>query len=135
VNLSRVEAFLNSEDSRTRANAIESLWGQKSTEARNLFLQAANDPDRRVAINGLVGLGKAGGADALPRLTHLLHSEDPIARRGAAWAMGQVGDPEFAEPLDSLMNDPDEALRAMAVRSRAKLRKPKPVMVRPEVVY
>jgi HEAT repeat protein len=135
VNLNRVESFLGSDDSRTRANAIESLWGQKSAEARGLFQQASNDPDRRVAINGLVGLCKAGGADATPRLIGLLESDDPIARRGAAWAMGQIGDPEFAPALEALLNDSDEGLRTMAARSRAMLREPKPVHVRPEVVY
>src|SRR5215472_12313760 len=79
LNFNRVELFMTAGDSRTRANAIESLWGQKTAEARALFLQASNDPDRRVAINGLIGLCKAGGTDAGLGLISLLQSEDPLA--------------------------------------------------------
>ncbi|MBV8843658.1 MAG: HEAT repeat domain-containing protein [Bryobacterales bacterium] len=137
VNLNRVELFMHSEDSRTRANAIESLWGQKSQEARGIFQQATSDPDRRVAINALVGLCKAGGADAISRLLSLLQSEDPLSRRGAVWAMGQVADPEFAPVLEQLLNDSDQHVRSMAARSRAMLRKPAPAPPPPrsELVY
>ena len=111
---------------------MRSLWGQKTSEARALFLPASNAPDRRVAINGLIGLCKAGGTDARLGLISLLQSDDPLSRRGAAWAMGQLGNPEFAEALEALRDDPDEHLRDMAIRSRAMLRKPKPALVRDE---
>jgi hypothetical protein len=49
---------------------------------------------------------------------------DPYGRAtDAAWAVGQVGDPEFAIILNTLSGDNDEHLQSMAKRSRAMLRR------------
>ena len=122
INVGRVRRFLASQDARLRANAVESLWGMNTQQARALFWDAALDPNRRVAINALVGLCRAGDAHARRRLIALLHGDDPVSRRAAAWAMGKLGDPEFAEILAPLKNDPDENMRKMAAQSFAMLR-------------
>jgi len=126
LNLMRVKRFLGSDDGRLRANAVESLWGLNIPQARQLFREAAADPNRRVAINALVGLCKAGDRSAGLKLIELSGSDDPIVRRGAAWAMGQVGDPGFAATLEALSQDEDEQLRNMAIKSRELLHVPKP---------
>jgi len=115
LNLMRVKQFLGSEDGRMRANAIES--GMHTPRVRDLFHEAATDPNRRVAVNALVGLCKAGERDAHSRLIELAGSEDPISRRAAAWAMGQVGDLEFVATLEALAEDEDKVLRTVATRS------------------
>jgi hypothetical protein len=111
----RVKQFLGSEDGRMRANAIES--GMHTPRVRDLFHEAATDPNRRVAVNALVGLCKAGERDAHSRLIELAGSEDPISRRAAAWAMGQVGDLEFVATLEARAEDEDKVLRTVATRS------------------
>ena len=47
-NLRWLEMRLSDPDPRVRANAVESLWGVNSPEARSLFLTAARDPHHRV---------------------------------------------------------------------------------------
>ena len=73
-----------------------------------------------------MGLCKAGDRSAGLKLIELSGSDDPIVRRGAAWAMGQVGDPGFAATLEALSQDEDEQLRNMAIKSRELLHVPKP---------
>jgi hypothetical protein len=122
VNLRRVRNLLASEDDRLRANAVESLWGLNTPESRGILRNAASDPHRRVAVNALVGLCKAGESDARHRLIELSAGGDPVTRRAAMWGMGQTGDPEFVPTLEALMSDTDERVRGMAARSLARLR-------------
>jgi hypothetical protein len=122
VNLRRVRNLLASEDDRLRANAVESLWGLNTPQSRDILRDAASDPHRRVAVNALVGLCKAGESDARNRLIELSAGSDPVSRRAAVWGMGQTGDPEFIPTLEALMSDTDERIRGMAARSLARLR-------------
>jgi len=124
INVGRVRRFLASQDARLRANAVESLWGMNTEQARALFLEASQDPNRRVAINALVGLCRAGEAQARRKLVDLAHGQDPLSRRAAVWAMGKLGDPEFAEILAAFKDDPDENMRKMAAQSLTMLRPP-----------
>ena len=120
VNVGRVRHFLTSQDARLRANAVESLWGMNTPQARALFWTPRRN--RRVAINALVGLCKAGDAEARRKLVDLIHGDDPVSRRAAVWAMGKLGDPEFAQILAPLQNDRGENMRKMAAQSLALLR-------------
>jgi len=122
VNVGRVRRFLTSQDARVRANAVESLWGMNTPQARALFWDATADSNRRVAINALVGLCKAGDAEARRKLVDLIYGDDPVSRRAAVWAMGKLGDPEFAQILAPLQNDRGENMRKMAAQSLALLR-------------
>jgi HEAT repeat protein len=122
VNLRRVRNLLASEDDRLRAGAVEALWGLKTQESRDILRDAASDPHRRVAINALIGLCKAGESDARNRLIELSAGGDPISRRAAVWGMGQTGDPEFVPILEVLIKDTDERVRRRAARSLARLR-------------
>lgn len=53
-------ARLGESDPRVRANAIESLWGVDSPEARTLLSFATNDANNRVVGNALLGLYHLG---------------------------------------------------------------------------
>ena len=67
-NPDRVEALLSSTDARLRANAIESLWGQRQANVRRILWQATEDRSGRVVVNALLGLYLAGDLDATVRL-------------------------------------------------------------------
>ena len=122
LNLARIREFLAADDPRLRANAVESLWGQRGPEAKAVMWQAAKNPHVRTAINALVGLCQAGDAEARTKLVELAASTDAAQRSGAAWAMGQLGDPEFSAALETLSQDGDQKVRNMALRSGKRLR-------------
>jgi hypothetical protein len=124
LNLSRIESFLASDDSRLRANAVESLWGRGDKPVVVILWAASKDANRRVAINALVGLCKAGERAAYDRLKLTAASADPVARAGAAWAMGEIAEAEFAVTLETLAGDEEEKVRSMAERSVQKLNPP-----------
>jgi len=121
-NLPRLETLLSSDDTRLRANAVESLWGHRNAEVRKILWSATQDPSGRVVVNALLGLCQAGDRKAHLRLAELGETSDPLLRSGAAWAMGETGDLEFEEALEKLAHDCDPKVRAMAGKSQKKLR-------------
>jgi HEAT repeat protein len=121
-NLSRIESLMASDDGRLRANAVESLWGSSEKEVKKILWEATQDPYGRVVVNALLGLCLAEDREAYARLAKLGEMEDPVLRSGAAWAMGQTGDPEFGPVLEKLEQDPDAKVRDMAKTWRSKLR-------------
>jgi hypothetical protein len=123
-NLTRVERLMASEDSRLRANAVESLWGHRHPDVRKVLWNATRDSCGRVVINALLGLCQLGDREAYAQLVTLAGAADPVLRSGAAWAMGEAADPEFGEALEKLAEDGDAKVRAMAEKSRKKLRAP-----------
>ncbi len=99
-----VRERLGDPDIRSRANAIESLWGNSDGESVALFRAAAADKAHpRVAMNGLVGLHLCGETECLAELEHWAGSSDPHHRHTAFWAMGRLGDGRFLPFLASAM--------------------------------
>ncbi len=121
LNLNRIKIFLTSGDARLRANAVESLWGHRDRGVVAILWDASKDEHRRVAINALVGLCRAGEREAFERLRQLMASTDALTRAGVAWAMGEIGAPEFEEALGELNGDEDKSVRGMAAKSLSKL--------------
>lgn len=126
-NLTRLESLLASEDSRLRANAVESLWGHRHEDVRKILWNATEDPSGRVVINALLGLCLVRDREAHSLLVRLAEASDPALRSGAAWAMGESGDQEFGEALEKLATDGHAKVRAMAEKSQKKLHKPEPI--------
>ncbi|MGH9593902.1 MAG: HEAT repeat domain-containing protein [Bryobacteraceae bacterium] len=123
-NLTRVKNLLVSDDMRVRANAVESLWGHPGQDVRKMLWEATEDKSGRVVVNALLGLCQTGDRDAYLRLETLAQAADPALRSGAAWAMGETGDPDFGEALEKLEQDGDAKVRAVAEKSRQKLHGP-----------
>jgi HEAT repeat protein len=123
-NLTRIESLMASDDDRVRANAVESLWGHRHADARAILWDATLDRCSRVVVNALLGLCQMGDREAYSRLAELAETSDPARRSGAAWAMGEIGDPEFGEALEKLAQDRDVKVRDMARKSQKKLRVP-----------
>jgi hypothetical protein len=127
-NLARVGSLLASPDSRLRANAVESLWGDGRHEVLKILRKASHDECSRVMVNALLGLCKAGDVEAHSRLLEMAGNGDPALRCGAAWAMGESSDREFSQALETLAHDADVKVRSMAEKSREKLRAPDPAV-------
>jgi hypothetical protein len=113
---------LSESDPRIRANAVESLWGVETPDARTLLNFAASDANNRVVGNALLGLYYAGDAAVLAEIAKLAAHESPLFRATAAWVMGETGDPRFTDSLRRLIaeSDPTVRKRAFAALSRMK---------------
>ena len=121
-NLNRIKGYLEANDDRVRANAIESSWHHDTPEVLDILWKATNDRSNRVVVNALLGLCQAGDREAYARVYKLAGAPGAGLRSGAAWAMGEIGDMEFEETLEKLEKDGDAKVRAMAEKSRKKLR-------------
>lgn len=118
LNLARLKVSLASEDSRVSANAVESLWGRRENSVRAMLWQSTKSPHGRAVVNALLELCRWGDREAYSQLVRLAGAANPVLRSGAAWAMGESGDPEFSEPLEKLGQDGDAKVAAMAKKSR-----------------
>ncbi len=117
-----VQGRLAETDPRVRANAIESLWGVDSPEARELLQASVHDGDNRVAGNALVALHRIGDSGVIPDFFRMAAHDSQRFRVTAAWAMGESGDPRFSEALARLLRDghPPVRTRALAGLGRIK---------------
>jgi HEAT repeat protein len=118
-----VERHMQSRDARTRANAIEALWGVKTGEAGEIFREAVSDPHHRVAVNALVGLYYQGDRTAFERLVaHSRHSST-LHRAAAVWAFGKLGDPRAISALEARLEDPRTFVRRKAAEVLATMQR------------
>lgn len=113
---------LSESDPRIRANAVESLWGVETPEARTLLIFAAVDSNSRVAGNALLGLYYLGDAAVLAEISKMAAHESTLLRSTAAWVMGETGDSRFTDSLRRLISqaDPMVRKRAFAALNRIK---------------
>lgn len=118
-----VRGRLAESDPRVRANAVESLWGERSSAAESVLKEAARDRHHRVAANALIGLVQLGARDALAALKKMAESEDPMARAAAAFAMGRTGRAEFVPLLEAMVKDSGQHARSQALRALIRIRK------------
>jgi HEAT repeat protein len=72
------------------------------------------DPNRSVRVRGIVALGGAAGADAVPLLLRMLRDPDPVVRSQAAIELGETKDPRAIWPLCRALKDDDHSVRDRA---------------------
>ncbi len=109
-----VERRLADENPRVRANAIESMWGLDSPDARGLLQKALQDPHNRVAGNAVLGLYLLGDCSIIPELLKMSESGAPLRRSTATWVMGETGDPRFLNAIQERLRDADPMVRRRA---------------------
>ncbi len=109
-------------DPRIRANAVESLWGVDSGEARELLRTASQDPNNRVAGNAVLALYRLGEASAVAQTARMAGHVSPLFRASAAWVMGEAGDPRFAEMLARMLGDPSDVVRKRAMSALQRIK-------------
>ena len=113
---------LSESDPRVRANAIESIWGVDTPEARTLLNFAASDANNRVVGNALLGLYYLGESAILSEVVKLASHESALFRSTAAWVMGETGDARFTEALRRMIAESDPTVRKRAFCSLAQLK-------------
>ena len=121
-----VEECLTAEDSRVRANAVESIWGVDSEEVRELLWDLLSAPDNRSVGNSLIGLYRMGDAGAIEQILLMAQDSRDLFRSTAAWVMGRTGDPRFQPALVNLIRDSapvrTTAFRALGSLKQARVR-------------
>lgn len=127
---------LTQTDSRSRANAIETIWGVDTNQAKRVLAQAAHDPNNRVAGNSAFGLHVLGDARSSALAKRMAYEAAPSFRSTAAWVMGQIGDPEFLGPLKDLIRDDNPAVKSASLRSILHIRREQMRLeaIKPQVV-
>jgi hypothetical protein len=117
-----VQGRLAETDPRVRANAIESLWGLDSPEARELLQASVRDGDNRVAGNALVALHRIGDSGVIPDYFRMAAHDSQRFRVTAAWAMGEAADPRFSETLARLLRDTHPPVRTRALAGLGRIK-------------
>ena len=130
-------AGLRSEDPDTVRQAAERAGAFNLVEAWPLLVAALDGPHvevRRAAKAALEEIrayrelkaayerfGKDDRDEALARAGKLLGDPDPVKRRGAAYALGALGDPAAVPALLKLLGDDDESVREAALAALERL--------------
>ena len=117
-----VQGRLAETDPRVRANAIESLWGVDTPEARQLLQSSVHDGDNRVAGNALVALHRIGDSGVIADFFRLAAHDSQRFRVTAAWAMGEAADPRFSETLARMLRDGHPPVRTRALASLGRIK-------------
>jgi len=120
-NFDWLDAQLMSAEPRVRANMIEALWENRAPECLKVFMQYRDDVDSRVAGNALYGVYLCGEADAIPSVVRMAGDPDPKFRATAAWLMGKIGQPEFADVLRRMVKDESRGVKGSALKSLVRL--------------
>ncbi len=111
-----------------RATALRTLAALGGTEAVEEVKPYLDDPDFQIRQGALVGLLRSGGIEGVliagQRLLAAVNAPDRADRVFAAQALGEVGIPGFYQPLQSLLQDEDAAVRRAALAAVGKLQPP-----------
>lgn len=122
-NVSWLERQMRDPDPRVRANAVQALWGTRSIEACEVFLEAAGDPNHRVAANSIVGLHRAGDLRSIVLASLMARHNEEKFRAAAVWAMGETLDPRFLPTLVQTIGASDGLIRRNSLRATVAIRK------------
>jgi HEAT repeat protein len=110
-----IAPFLNSENSRVRANAIEALEYIGSTKIYPYVILKIEDPDNRVRSNAAKALKKLDSVTALRILKAMLASSNIAMQASAAYVMRFVIDEANIELLAPLLKSTHEPVRDNAI--------------------
>lgn len=118
-----LEEALQEEDSRIKANAIESLSILKDRRIIPLVLPYLTHPNRRIRANAAIALFSFRHYRGQCRtvITDLFGSEDPLTRFAGIYAIGELGLEEYRTPLIAMLKHPDLRHRQQVLAALAKM--------------
>ncbi len=112
-----------------RAAAVFALGRIGQAAAPAAVRAALRDADFEVRIAAARMVGLARDHEAVPRLMEMVQKNEPAARRQAATALGQIGDPQAVMALlRAAANPVDRFLEHAIIYSLIQLRRPEPVI-------
>ncbi|MGQ0504017.1 MAG: HEAT repeat domain-containing protein [Myxococcaceae bacterium] len=103
------------------AIASQLLGSLKATDAVPELIKALDDPNAAGRREVLTALGQLGDRRAAETVTRDLYHDNPDVRSAAAEALGRLGTPASAEPLDALKGDYFRRVRENAQAALTKL--------------
>ncbi len=89
-NIPTIGYYLNHEDDRVRANAVEALVFINDPKVMSLLTLSLNDPDSRVRANVAVALWKFGEIKVGSHIRNMLESENLEYQASGAYGLGQM---------------------------------------------
>jgi HEAT repeat protein len=100
------ERYLRHADPEVRQFGLRQLASSAGDEAVDrLKTVALNDPDRRVRVEAVAGLGRDGGPEAVRALRDTFDSTDIHVQRASAQALNQLSGPEVEDALHGLVRE------------------------------
>lgn len=113
-----IAPYLNHDDSRVRANAIEGLEmiSKKgfSGEIIPMLFPQIKDPDHRVRVNALKAMIGSGRVDISAMLSDLLDAPELWTRDSAIYAIISINDKKIIPLLEKALKDPAKHIRDKA---------------------
>jgi ATP:ADP antiporter, AAA family len=114
------------ENRRAGIRALLSFGKPEDFEKGDAYL---NHPVLQVRLGAAVGMIRSGGVEGIitagSRLLGLAHSALPEERMQAAQAIGEIGMPQFYQPLTGLLADADVGVRQAALRACGQVKSPR----------
>lgn len=114
THLSAIRRFLENQDFRIRANAIEALGSIGGSEVCEILLGLLDDQDNRVKANAVRELRRFSLDIVEESLTHMVESQGEWMRDSAASALSEIGSDRFLPLMVRLLHDPSEGVRNKA---------------------
>lgn len=84
-------------------------------QARRALIRKGGPSARKVALISVLSTLPAD--DAIPALQEALRNEDADVRQAAAWALGEIGDPQAVPALQEALKDEDADVRRAAAEA------------------
>ncbi len=118
--LELTRAFLRDEDTRVRANAIESLGAVEDEDVLRRLTELTRSPNSRERANAIKKLWEQGYRDFEISLVRMLHELDEWTRASAVWVLGEIEAPHLVDLLEESLGDSSAVVRENAIRALGK---------------
>jgi len=112
--------FLQDEDTRVRANAIDALDIVDDQNVLDRLTELTRSSNSRERANAIKKLWEQGYRDFEISLVRMLHEPDEWTRASAVWVLGEIEAPHLQELIDESLKDPSPVVRENAVRAVGK---------------
>jgi bilin biosynthesis protein len=87
---------------------------QTDEKSCNMLVSALTDPEPLIRTEAAAALGQVDYPAAVPQLILALQDIDLDVRKAAINSLGKMGNPMAKEPLQALLNDPQEVIKVLA---------------------
>ncbi|MCK5682509.1 HEAT repeat domain-containing protein [bacterium] len=122
--------FLECEDSRVRADSVETLVNTRNESVIKLIMPLIDDEDNRVKANVASGLWSFGGLRAISILKEMLDKTDSLMRQSAVYALGEIRSIQVLDILKEILyNDPVFDVKQHAILALEKILDPQVVPI------